>query len=83
MTSKSEGSAPDSPPGRTRSIWGSLKKALRYCVWVWHQLMGDSAYENYLAKHQATHPDVAPMTEKEFWRWRDDFNEDNVQSGCC
>lgn len=45
--------------------------------------MGDSAYENYLAKHQATHPDVAPMTEKEFWRWRDDFNEDNVQSGCC
>lgn len=51
--------------------------------WYTRNLMGDSAYENYLDRHNRVHPEVEPMSEREFWRSRDDFNEDNVQSGCC
>ena len=73
----------DESAAQAPNLIGRLGGALRQARWYTRQLMGDSAYENYLARHAAVHPDHPPMTEREFWRWRDDFNEDNVQSGCC
>ncbi|MSS85033.1 YbdD/YjiX family protein [Actinomycetaceae bacterium WB03_NA08] len=64
-------------------VISSLATAWRSLRWFSRNLMGDSAYENYVRRHEMVHPDHPPMTEKEFWRSRDDFNEDNVQSGCC
>ena len=31
-------------------------------------VVGERAYENYLAHHTAQHPDTPPMSEREFWR---------------
>ena len=62
-----------------QKITAPLKKV----GWYIHQVMGDSAYDNYLEKHRRVHPDKKPLTKREFWRERDDFNEGNVQTGCC
>ncbi len=66
------------PSGLAR-LFAPVKQA----TWYVKQIMGDAAYDNYLERHKRIHPDHEPMTEKEFWRSRDDFNEDNVQTGCC
>ena len=46
-------------------------------------VMGDNAYEVYLAHHNATHPDTPPMPERLFWRERDDEQDRNPQGRCC
>ena len=56
-----------------------LASAARYVKAV----MGDNAYEVYLAHHAATHPDTAPMPERLFWRERDDEQDRNPQGRCC
>jgi uncharacterized short protein YbdD (DUF466 family) len=46
------------------------------------QVTGDDAYERYLAHHRAQHPDVRPMTRREFFRRRQDEKWSKV-SRCC
>ncbi|MBG6237136.1 uncharacterized short protein YbdD (DUF466 family) [Mycetocola sp. CAN_C7] len=46
-------------------------------------VMGDNAYEVYLAHHTANHPDTPPMPERMFWRERDDEQDRNPQGRCC
>lgn len=60
-----------------------LGKAWRHVTWYVGQLMGDSAYENYLARHRVRHPDHEPMSKREFWRDRIAFDETNHSTGCC
>ncbi|MDK8319936.1 YbdD/YjiX family protein [Actinobaculum massiliense] len=67
----------------SRKILKSCVAALRRAQKMWRDFMGDSAYERYLDHHRRNHPNCQPMTEKEFWRSRDDFKEDNVSTGCC
>ncbi|SNU02066.1 Uncharacterized short protein YbdD, DUF466 family [Ruaniaceae bacterium KH17] len=61
----------------------TLVKAWQSFTWYVHQLMGDSAYDNYLARHRVVHPDHEPMTKREFWRDRVQFDETNHSTGCC
>lgn len=61
----------------------SVIRTARQVNWYIGQVMGDAAYENYLTRHNRVHPDKQPLTQREFWRSRDTFNEENVQSGCC
>jgi uncharacterized short protein YbdD (DUF466 family) len=43
---------------------------------------GDDAYDKYLAHHQRTHPDVAPLTAAEFFKAQLE-QKFNCVSGCC
>ncbi|PJM72896.1 hypothetical protein CS006_06450 [Bifidobacterium primatium] len=49
----------------------------------WRDLTGENAYERYVERHRRNHPDHEPMSEREFWRARDDFNETHQSTGCC
>jgi uncharacterized short protein YbdD (DUF466 family) len=46
-------------------------------------VMGDNAYEVYLAHHRATHPEDPPMPERAFWRERDDVQDRKPEGRCC
>ncbi|WP_232528889.1 YbdD/YjiX family protein [Mycetocola zhujimingii] len=46
-------------------------------------IMGDNAYEVYLAHHRSVHGDALPMPEKLFWRERDDVRDREPQGRCC
>ena len=45
-----------------------------------HDLLGDSAYGRYVARHRIEHPDHPPMTAREFWRQR---SHDDAPPRCC
>lgn len=48
-------------------------------------VMGADAYERYLEFHASRHGDDGhpPMTEREFWRDRDDRRDRNPEGRCC
>lgn len=48
-----------------------LRRAARECWHLLREMAGERAYEHYLARHCAHHPEVPPMSEREFWRQRD------------
>ena len=52
-------------------------------VWFFKGVMGENAYRDYLEHHRRTHPGVAPMTEREFWRDKTDRQDRNPQGRCC
>jgi uncharacterized short protein YbdD (DUF466 family) len=67
------------------SAGSALLTGLRKVRWYLRGVMGADAYEKYLEFHEsapgsADHP---PMTEREFWRDRDDRQDSNPQSRCC
>jgi uncharacterized short protein YbdD (DUF466 family) len=61
-------------------------RALRAVRWYARELMGDSAYEHYLARFAVDHADGVsgehhPLSERDFWRQRSD--NQSVSAGCC
>lgn len=53
-------------------------------MWILRGVMGEHAYDAYLAHHRATHPESeAPMTAREFWRDKTDAQERNPEGRCC
>lgn len=46
-------------------------------------VLGEDAYEKYLAHHQATACAAPPMTVAEFWRDRTDRQDANPEGRCC
>ncbi|WP_454295632.1 YbdD/YjiX family protein [Salana multivorans] len=57
-----------------------MRGAWRALVWWVKGVLGASAYERYLARHRVEHPDHEPLSEREFWRRRQD---DAPPKGCC
>jgi hypothetical protein len=58
----------------------------RGLVWYARELMGDTAYEHYLARFAADHIDAhgcaqQPLSQRDFWRQRQDNLP--VGAGCC
>jgi Uncharacterized small protein len=51
--------------------------------WYMSQLMGDSAYETYVAHQRRTHPDAEVLTERQFWRQKMDDQDRNPGARCC
>ena len=45
-----------------------LRHAARETWQVLRGVLGERAYENYVAHHAAHHPGEPPMGEREFWR---------------
>lgn len=67
---------PAGGPSSWRRGWDSAR-------WWVRQLTGEAKYDAYLAHHRAHHPDVAPMTEREFWRDEYAKQDANPGSRCC
>lgn len=68
-------------PLRALAAW--TVRAGRGIRWYMRTLMGDSAYETYLAHHRRNHPGDEPMTERQFWRDRMDEQDRNPGARCC
>lgn len=66
-----------------RAAGAFVARAGRGIRWYMRNLMGDSAYETYLAHHRRQHTDEKPMTEREFWRDRMDEQDRNPGARCC
>ena len=66
-----------------RAPLGWAGRAARVLGWYVTSLMGDRAYEAYVAHHQTRHPERPPLDEREFWieRYRD--QEITPGSRCC
>lgn len=73
----------DAVIGRLRELGALVVRAARGVRWYMRNLMGDSAYETYLAHHRRQHTGVAPMTERAFWRDRMDEQDRNPGARCC
>ena len=73
---------PDAATG-LRAAGALALRAGRGIRWYMRSLMGDSAYETYLAHHRRAHPDVTPLTERQFWRERMDDQDRNPGARCC
>jgi uncharacterized short protein YbdD (DUF466 family) len=67
----------------TRKVWAATRAAARGVRWYVTTLMGDSAYATYLAHQRRTHPEAAPLTEREFWRQKMDDQDRNPGARCC
>ncbi len=65
------------------TVLEGLARGARGVAWFVKGVMGEDAYEKYLAHHTATHPGVPPMTAKEFWRDRTDRQDANPGARCC
>ncbi|MBE6478500.1 MAG: YbdD/YjiX family protein [Propionibacteriaceae bacterium] len=70
-------------PGRSDRPLGRVHAALLSARTLWRDFTGESAYDRYLLRHSLEHPGHEPMSERQFWRARVDFDEENVSSGCC
>lgn len=72
----------DVGPGRTASgsplarAWGAVR-------WWVRGVTGEARYDAYVAHHRAHHPDVAPLTERQFWRAEYARQDANPGSRCC
>lgn len=63
--------------------WARVRTSLSTARSLWRDFTGESAYDHYVERHRLEHPDHEPMGEREFWRDRARFDEDNVSTGCC
>ncbi|MDO4900993.1 YbdD/YjiX family protein [Actinomyces sp.] len=50
---------------------------------LWRDFTGESAYDRYVERHRREHPDHAPISARQWWRARADFEGRNVSVGCC
>lgn len=73
---------PGMPSGRLsvapteRGWWATAR-------WFVKGVMGENAYQAYLAHHERSGCEAPPMSEREYWRSRSDWQEANPQGRCC
>lgn len=63
-----------------------LVKLRRSCESAWQiarGVVGETAYEQYLAHHRTAHPDTPPMSKREFWRQHVDRGDRDPGARCC
>lgn len=61
----------------------AFARAWRALRWFTADVLGDSAYDRYVARHRLDHPDHPPLDARSFWRQREAASERQVQTGCC
>ncbi|MDF2989582.1 MAG: putative small protein [Microbacterium sp.] len=83
--SESDATAPTcaEPRSALSRLGASLARVGRGIRWYVTTLMGDRAYDVYVAHHRAHHPDDAPLTERQFWRQRAAEQDRNPGARCC
>lgn len=59
-----------------RSWWDRVR-------WYVAGVLGENAYQAYLAHHERTGCGTPPLSERDYWRSRTDWQERNPQGRCC
>lgn len=70
-------------PGPLQRFGARAVRAGRGIRWYVTTLMGDRAYDVYVAHLKAQHPDAVPLTERQFWRQRTAEQDRNPGARCC
>jgi uncharacterized short protein YbdD (DUF466 family) len=60
-----------------------LRRAVAGAVWYLREVMGENAYEHYLAHRRRDHPDAPMLSRREFERRRMDRLEVRPGQRCC
>lgn len=68
--------APGAVSARLRTWWRGIS-------WYVRGVLGENAYQQYLDHHRRTACDSTPLTERDYWRRRTDWQERNPQGRCC
>ena len=58
-------------------------RAARSVSWYVTSLMGDRAYETWVAHLAVEHPEQTPVSEREFWKQRYREQETTPGARCC
>jgi uncharacterized short protein YbdD (DUF466 family) len=78
---------PAAAPGAALTVvaraLGGLAGAWRNALWFLRGVLGEDAYQHYLEHHARTHPHAEPMSERQFWKDRMDWQDRNPQGRCC
>ena len=64
----------------------AVRSAAAGLAWYVKGVMGEDAYDKYLAHHESVHGTdtaVPVMTERAFWRDQTDRQDTNPQGRCC
>ena len=69
--------------GRVPTGLARLRAGLARARRLWRDFTGESAYDSYVERHRREHPDHEPMSERQWWRARADFDDRNVSTSCC
>lgn len=68
---------------KTTSPIAALRRGAGAVRWYVAAVMGDSDYRRYVVHHNERHPDVAPLSESDYWRMRYRNQDANPQGRCC
>lgn len=69
--------------GRMPALAGWAGRGARSIRWYVTSLMGDRAYETYVAHLAVEHPGQPPLAEREFWVQRYREQETTPGARCC
>jgi len=61
----------------------SFSKRLAALSQAWRRIIGAPDYELYLARHRRIHPEIPPMSEKEFFRFAIERRYSKAGPRCC
>lgn len=63
----------------------AVRSGFQRVRWFLRGVMGEDAYDRYLEFYESSHEpgDHPPMSEREFWRDRDNRQDRNPQGRCC
>ncbi|PTT19445.1 hypothetical protein DBR36_07545 [Microbacterium sp. HMWF026] len=78
-----DATAPGADDDSGQTLRCRLARAGRGIRWYVTTLMGDRAYDVYVAHLRAHHPAATPLTERQFWRQRSDEQDRNPGARCC
>ncbi|WP_445398667.1 YbdD/YjiX family protein [Streptomyces sp. LE64] len=65
------------------SAGGTALRALRWALWYLREVTGDSAYEQYCARHRERHPGEPVPTARQYQRLQAERREAASPSRCC
>lgn len=65
------------------AAWLWVRSAASGIRWYVTALMGDRAYDTYVAHQRTHHPDAEVPTERQFWRDRMADQDRNPGARCC
>ncbi|TRW47307.1 YbdD/YjiX family protein [Georgenia yuyongxinii] len=71
------------PRRALRGTGAWLRRTATSARWYVRELLGDSAYDKYVARHHLEHPDHEPMSQRAWWRERAEAEAVNPQPRCC
>lgn len=63
-----------------RRIWSALLKVKAGFVWYVREFSGEAKCDHYLEHFASEHPGETPLTEREYWRMREEYDPSGNQT---